>query len=150
MSDPRPTPIDDVAPTTDVLLQMLVSAGGSRYVDSLGPKPVQWTLRLGDGTEESHRRMQVGIDRMWPYTTELFECDAVTGAAVALGVGPDPGGMRPRWDAAVDAALADATLRRPEDTWAPAGGRRGLHTECFGRLLAEMQHLHRSHPGVNW
>ncbi|TMD09117.1 MAG: phenylacetate-CoA oxygenase subunit PaaC [Chloroflexi bacterium] len=111
---------------------------------------LQWTLRLGDGTEESHRRMQAGLDHMWPFTAELFERDGVTAEAVALGIGPDPDGLRPGWDAAVDAVLTEATLRRPADTWAPTGGRRGLHTERFGHLLAEMQHLHRSHPGARW
>jgi ring-1,2-phenylacetyl-CoA epoxidase subunit PaaC len=111
---------------------------------------VQWTLRLGDGTEESHRRMQAGLDRVWPFAAELFEDDAVTAAAHTQGIGPDPAALRPRWEAAVDTVLAEATLRRPEDAWAPSGGRRGLHTECFGRLLAEMQHLHRCHPGARW
>lgn len=111
---------------------------------------VQWTLRLGDGTEESHRRMQAGLDRLWPFTAELFESDALVVGAVAAGIAPDPASLRPSWDAAVDAVLAEATLERPRDAWAPTGGRRGLHTECFGRLLAEMQHLHRSHAGARW
>jgi ring-1,2-phenylacetyl-CoA epoxidase subunit PaaC len=101
----------------------------------------RWTVRLGDGTEESHERMQTAIDRLWPYTAELFESDAVMPEAAAL---------RPGWDAAVDAVLAEATLRRPADGWSPTGGRRGLHTECFGRLIAEMQHLRRSVPGARW
>ena len=143
------TLLEELTASTDATLAAL-AAKAVKEVAYHRDHAVQWTLRLGDGTEESHRRMQAGIDRMWPYTTELFERDAVTDAAVALGVGPDPGGLRSRWDTAVDAVLADATLRRPDDTWAPAGGRRGLHTERFGRLLAEMQHLHRSHPGARW
>jgi ring-1,2-phenylacetyl-CoA epoxidase subunit PaaC len=109
-----------------------------------------WTVRLGDGTEESHRRMQSALDRMWPHTAELFETDEVTGRAAAAGLAPDPASLRPAWDSAVDAVLAEATLARPEGSWGPTGGRRGLHTECFGRLLAEMQHLHRSHAGARW
>jgi ring-1,2-phenylacetyl-CoA epoxidase subunit PaaC len=111
---------------------------------------VQWTLRLGDGTEESHRRMQAGVDRMWPYAAELFETDDVVRHAVAAGIAPDPAVLRPAWDAAVGAVLAEATLQRPQESWAPSGGRRGLHSECFGRMLAEMQHLHRSHAGASW
>ncbi|HEV7466334.1 MAG TPA: 1,2-phenylacetyl-CoA epoxidase subunit PaaC [Candidatus Dormibacteraeota bacterium] len=111
---------------------------------------VGWTLRLGDGTEESHRRMQSAVDRMWPYAAELFETDEVARRAAAAGVAPDPAALRPAWDAAVGAVLVEATLTRPEASWAPSGGRRGLHTECFGRLIAEMQHLHRSHAGARW
>jgi ring-1,2-phenylacetyl-CoA epoxidase subunit PaaC len=86
-----------------------------------------WTLRLGDGTAESHRRMQAAIDDLWPYTHELELGDAV------------------------DGVLTAATLRRPEkDTWRPTGGRGGTHTEHLGFLLAEMQVLHRAHPGAHW
>ena len=109
-----------------------------------------WTLRLGDGTDESHRRMEAALAALWPYTHELFERDDVTHDIVDAGVGPDPEGLRLEWDAYVDRVLDDATLARPEATWRPSGGRRGLHTEGFGYMLAEMQHLHRSHPGVTW
>jgi ring-1,2-phenylacetyl-CoA epoxidase subunit PaaC len=141
--------LEELTASTDSTLAA-VAAKGVKEVAYHRDHAVQWTLRLGDGTEDSHRRMQAGIDRMWPYTAELFERDEVTDAAIALGVGPDPAALRPRWDAAVDAALTEATLCRPEDTWTPGGGRRGLHSERFGRLLAEMQHLHRSHPGARW
>jgi ring-1,2-phenylacetyl-CoA epoxidase subunit PaaC len=65
-------------------------------------------------------------------------------------VGPDPAVLRPEWDAYVNRVLSDATLVVPETTWRPTGGRQGLHTEPFGYMLAEMQHLHRSFPGVSW
>ena len=96
-----------------------------------------WTLRLGDGTEESHRRAQAAVDRLWPYTYELFEGN----------------GFRDAWLSTVDAVLAEATLTRPsdEDTrFRPTGGREGVHTEHLGYLLAEMQYLHRAHPGASW
>jgi ring-1,2-phenylacetyl-CoA epoxidase subunit PaaC len=109
-----------------------------------------WTLRLGDGTDESHRRMEAALAALWPFTHELFERDDVTRDVVDAGVGPDPERLRVEWDAYVGRVLGDATLSRPEATWQPTGGRRGLHTECFGYMLAEMQHLHRSHPGVTW
>jgi ring-1,2-phenylacetyl-CoA epoxidase subunit PaaC len=87
---------------------------------------------------------------MWPYAEELFERDALVERLVAAGVAADPDGLRPAWDRHVDAVLAEATLTRPETSWRPTGGRRGLHGEALGHLLSELQHLHRSHPGVAW
>jgi ring-1,2-phenylacetyl-CoA epoxidase subunit PaaC len=110
----------------------------------------QWTLRLGDGTEESHRRMQAGFDAMWPFTAELFERDALVEDVVARGIGADPAVLRAGWDEVVDTTLRQAGLARPATSWMATGGRRGLHTEAFGYMLAEMQHLHRSHPGATW
>jgi ring-1,2-phenylacetyl-CoA epoxidase subunit PaaC len=109
-----------------------------------------WTLRLGDGTDESHRRMESALAALWPFTTELFESDAVTHEGAAVGMGPDPAALRPAWDAYVNRVLGDATLAIPHTSWRPSGGRQGLHTEPFGYMLAEMQHLHRSFPGVTW
>lgn len=110
----------------------------------------QWTLRLGDGTTESHRRMQAGLDAMWPYASEMFEVDELTRRLVAAGVAADMESVRPGFDAYLDAVLGEATLSRPETSWRPTGGRRGLHTEHLGFLLAEMQHLNRSHPDAQW
>jgi ring-1,2-phenylacetyl-CoA epoxidase subunit PaaC len=110
----------------------------------------QWVLRLGDGTKESHQRMQRGLEQMWPYTHELFESDDVLHRLVERGVGADPATLRPAWQSHVDAVLAEATLDRPDDAWRPSGGRRGVHTEALGYLLAEMQHLHHAHPGATW
>ncbi|RKN48370.1 1,2-phenylacetyl-CoA epoxidase subunit PaaC [Micromonospora endolithica] len=101
-----------------------------------------WVKRLGDGTEESHRRMQAAVDEMWPYTHELFAADPAAPV--------DPATLRPDFDAVVSAVLDEATLTRPETTWAPAGGRDGVHTEHLSFLLAEMQVLHRAHPGARW
>ena len=109
-----------------------------------------WVVRLGDGTEESHRRVQTGLDEVWPYAAELFERDALTERLVERGVAADPAAIEPQWRATVDAVLAEATLVAPETTWRPTGGRRGAHTTGFGYLLAELQHLHRSHPGATW
>lgn len=109
-----------------------------------------WTLRLGDGTEESSRRMQAGLDGLWPYAAELFQTDELTGELVAAGIAADPGVLRPAWLSYLEPVLAEATLRIPVTEWAPSGGRRGVHTEGFGFLLAEMQYLHRSHPGASW
>jgi ring-1,2-phenylacetyl-CoA epoxidase subunit PaaC len=109
-----------------------------------------WVVRLGDGTEESHRRMQVGLDEVWPYAFELFEVDPLLERLIGRGVAADPAALQPVWQATVEDALAEATLTVPETTWRPSGGRTGTHTEAFGYLLAELQHLHRSHPGVSW
>ena len=109
-----------------------------------------WVVRLGDGTPESHRRVQAGLDEVWPYAHELFERDALTDRLVARGVAADPALLEPQWRATVEDVLAEATLSVPETSWRPTGGRRGAHTTGFGYLLAELQHLHRSHPGATW
>ena len=110
----------------------------------------RWTLRLGDGTEESHRRMQAGLETVWPYSAELFESDLLTAEVAASGVGVDPPALRSGWEEFVGAVITEATLTVPQPGWSPSGGRCGLHTESFGYLLAEMQHLHRSHPEARW
>ncbi|MFJ5675488.1 1,2-phenylacetyl-CoA epoxidase subunit PaaC [Streptomyces sp. NPDC093097] len=107
----------------------------------------QWTERLGDGTDESRTRMQRALNALWRYTGELF--DPVEGLE-HLPWQP----LRDEWTARITATLERATLSVPEGpqhgAWTAGGGRQGLHTEPFGRLLAEMQHLHRSHPGAAW
>lgn len=94
-----------------------------------------WVVRLGDGTPESHYRMQAGLNAVWPYAFELFEQHPLL--------------LEP-WLQSVGAVLSEATLEIPESDWRPTGGRHGRHTEAFGFLLAELQHLHRSHPGATW
>lgn len=135
--------------STDPLLAA-VAARAAKEVAYHRDHAVLWTLRLGDGTEESHRRMQRGLDDVWPFAAELFESDPLVHDLAGGGVAVDPPTLRAGWEAAVLPVLAEATLTIPETAWAPSGGRRGLHTEAFGRLLAEMQHLHRSHPGARW
>ncbi len=111
----------------------------------------QWTLRLGDGTAESRRRMQAGVAAVWPYVDELFTGDAVEARLVSAGVTVDPAALRPAWDAYVDGVLAEATLVRPQVAGPrPGRGRDGVHTEHLGALLAEAQELHRAHPGATW
>jgi len=111
---------------------------------------MQWTLRLGDGTDESHRRMQAAVDRLWPYTAELFDADDVEKTLAAQGIAVDPSTLKSRWSQAISEVLTSATLTVPETVWSSRGGRRGVHTEAFGYLLAEMQYLHRAHPGAEW
>jgi ring-1,2-phenylacetyl-CoA epoxidase subunit PaaC len=110
----------------------------------------QWTVRLGDGTDESHARMQAAIDEVWPYTHELFEDDALARGLDERGVAVSPATLRAAWLESVEAVLAEATLTRPADGWTPTGGRAGVHTEHLSYLLAEMQVLHRAHPGARW
>jgi ring-1,2-phenylacetyl-CoA epoxidase subunit PaaC len=107
-----------------------------------------WTLRLGDGTTESHARAQAALDRLWPYTHELFESDELV--TRLAGVAVDPAVLRPAWQQHVESVIREATLELPADGPHPTGGRAGRHTESLGYLLAELQHLHRSHPGVTW
>ena len=109
-----------------------------------------WVVRLGDGTAESRRRMQAGIDDLWPYAGELFEMDAVEQAALDAGVGDDLAALRAPWLERVSATLAEGTLTVPQSTWHQRGGKRGVHTEHLGHMLAEMQIVARSHPGATW
>ena len=110
----------------------------------------EWTLRLGDGTEESHRRMQEGVDWMWPLAAELFEHDELTERLVAEGVAADARELRPAWEHFVGGVLEEATLDRPETPYAATGGRRGEHSEALGHVLAVMQSTHRAYPGATW
>ena len=110
----------------------------------------EWVIRLGDGTEESRDRTVAALDELWPWTGELFEQDAAEWALVEAGVAVDRAALKPAWDATVDRVLAEATLARPQDGWMQTGGRRGVHTEHLGYILAELQHLQRSHPGAVW
>lgn len=106
----------------------------------------QWTLRLGDGTEESHERTRRACEALWRFTGEMFQ--------PVEGVDVDRERIEAAWLASVGEVLRQATLTVPEGprtgAWAAGAGRQGLHTEPFGRMLAEMQHLHRSHPGASW
>jgi ring-1,2-phenylacetyl-CoA epoxidase subunit PaaC len=127
-----------------------VAAKGVKEVAYHHDHAVQWTLRLGDGTSESHQRMQAGLDRMWPFVEELFVSDEVEASLTEQGVAVDVSTLRTDWEETVGAVLAEATLERPDASWTARGGRNGIHSESFGYLLAEMQHLHRSHPGARW
>ena len=107
-----------------------------------------WVVRLGDGTAESHERMQRALEAEWPYLDELF--GPVDAELVEQGVAVDPASLRDAVLTRVEAVLAEATLTVPQVRPATGGGRAGLHTEQMGYLLAEMQHLTRSHPEASW
>ncbi|MGW5043403.1 1,2-phenylacetyl-CoA epoxidase subunit PaaC [Streptomyces griseoluteus] len=106
----------------------------------------QWTVRLGDGTDLSHDRMSRACDALWRFTGEMFQ--------PIPGLDVDWAALEASWLTSVTDVLQRATLTVPDGprtgAWAAGAGRQGLHTEPFGRMLAEMQHLHRSHPGASW
>ncbi|WP_201829898.1 1,2-phenylacetyl-CoA epoxidase subunit PaaC [Microvirga zambiensis] len=110
----------------------------------------EWVLRLGDGTEESHRRMQEAIDDLWVYTGELFDADAVDAAIIRDGLGPDPASLRDLWLGLVRATAEEATLSLPQPGWAQKGGKQGLHSEHLGYILADLQFLQRAYPNATW
>lgn len=108
-------------------------------------------IRLGDGTDESHSRMQDALDRLWPYTGEMFLADGVDEAVAKAGIAPEPGSLLAPWQRIVDEVLAEATLRKPEARAdVHRGGKQGRHTEHLGYVLAEMQFLQRAYPGASW
>ncbi|MEQ8206378.1 MAG: Phenylacetic acid catabolic protein, partial [Woeseia sp.] len=104
----------------------------------------------GDGTDESHSRMQKAIDDLWRFTGEMFTADEIDEWAAAEKVGPDPSTLQAPWNEYVQEALQEATLTRPQDAWMDTGGKNGRHTEHLGYLLAEMQHMQRAYPGAAW
>ena len=109
-----------------------------------------WVVRLGDGTDESTRRMKQAVARLWPYTAELFETDAVDTAAAEAGLGPLRVALKPEWDAIVAPVFAEAGLDIPAAGAFRSTGSKGVHSEHMGYLLAEMQVLQRSFPGGVW
>ena len=109
-----------------------------------------WLIRLGDGTPESHERVQLAVDSLWRFTTELFSADEVDEEIAAAGIGPRLGDLEPRWSARIDEVLREATLARPSPVPYQWHGKRGVHTEHLGHMLGEMQHLQRTHPGAQW
>ena len=110
----------------------------------------EWVVRLGDGTDESHRRAQGALDGVWRYTPELLTPDAVDEELAAAGVGADLHAVRARWDATVREVIDASTLRLPAPAVPAKGGRQGRHTEHLGHVLAEMQIVARSFPGATW
>lgn len=110
----------------------------------------EWVIRLGDGTEESARRMKDAVAALAPYLDELFETDAVSEAIAEAGIAPAPASLRNEFEATVRRVFSDAFLDIPEATWPQSGGRRGRHTEAMGYLLADLQYMQRTYPGAVW
>jgi len=110
----------------------------------------EWTIRLGDGTDESARRMADGLDWCWRFIPELFEVDDVLEALIAAGVAPDPRQFEDEYRRSLAAVLAEAKLDPPAEQRPILGGRRGHHSEHLGHILAPMQYLQRTYPGAKW
>ncbi len=109
-----------------------------------------WLERLGNGTALSTQKMQQAVNDLWRFTAELFEADEIDLALVAEGIAVDPRSLRAEWEAEVFAGLSEATLNVPDESAYRSGGRKGLHTEHLGPMLAEMQYLQRVYPGQQW
>jgi len=117
-------------------------------------RSTDWVLRLGDGTDTSHERMQAALDELWPYTGELFAVDAIEQVLIDAGIAADLRVLHGPWHDAVARVCAKATLTLPSGEWMQGsggrGGKQGVHTEHLGHVLAEMQHLQRTYPGATW
>ena len=109
-----------------------------------------WVLRLGGGTEESARRLQAAVDALWPYMPEMFEVDAIDEHAATVGLGPRWGELQAAWMAEVAPVLVEAGVTAPAVRAFRSTGKSGVHSEHMGYILAEMQHLQRTHPGGVW
>jgi ring-1,2-phenylacetyl-CoA epoxidase subunit PaaC len=109
-----------------------------------------WLVRLGDGTAESHARVQTALDLLWPYTVELFAADELDQRMAERGIGPQLPDVYAAWSARIDAILNEATLKRPADRPHAWHGKRGQHSEHLGYILAEMQYLQRTYPDARW
>lgn len=110
----------------------------------------EWVIRLGDGTDESHRRAQTAVDDLWAFTGELFHADETDASLISSGVAIDPESLRARWIDTVSNVLGVATLTRPASDWMQKGGRTGNHTEHLGHLLSELQSMQRTFPNATW
>lgn len=110
----------------------------------------EWVVRLGDGTETSHQKIQAAIDDLWMFTGELTTSNATDLAMAGAGVAPDLTQIKTLWETKVKSVLQEATLQIPQADWMQNGGKDGRHTEHLGYILAEMQHLQRTYPGLEW
>lgn len=109
-----------------------------------------WVVRLGDGTEESHNKIQQAIDSLWMYTGELFEADETDNLLSEQGIGVNSQSLQSLWETHISEVLEEATLKVPEAGYMQTGGRQGIHTEHLGHMLGEMQYLQRAYPDAKW
>ena len=109
-----------------------------------------WIIRLGDGTQESNKKTQTSLDNIWEFTGELFEMDEIDNELFDIGIGVNNTALKNQWDEIVNKTLKKAKLSRPEDGYMATGGKKGIHTEYLGFLLAEMQFLQRAYPDAKW
>jgi ring-1,2-phenylacetyl-CoA epoxidase subunit PaaC len=131
-----------------------IAAKGAKEVTYHAERSMEWVIRLGDGTAESHARMQRALDALWTYTGEMFTADASELALAESGIGADARALREPWLASLGAVLDEATLALPAGVWMQGGnargGKQGVHTEHLGHLLTEMQFLQRAYAGAQW
>lgn len=110
----------------------------------------EWMLRLGDGTDESHQKLQLAVDELWGFLPEMFEVDEVDDSLLQTGVAVDLTKLKEDWELNVACTLREATISMPEGSWQVSGGRQGIHTEHLGHILSELQFMQRAYPGLNW
>jgi len=110
----------------------------------------EWVVRLGDGTEESHARMQEAVDELWMYTGELFVMNETDKAMLQSGIGPDLSTIKSLWDDRVKSVFSEANIHLPTGTWMQQGGKEGRHSEHLGYILTELQFVQRAYPGMQW
>ena len=110
----------------------------------------EWVIRLGDGTEESHRRAQAAIDDLWAFTGEMFEVDETERGLIDAGIAVDPATLKAQWSKTITGVVNEATLALPKSDWMQQGGRHGRHSEHLGHLLSELQSMQRTFPGQTW
>ncbi|MEO7085379.1 MAG: 1,2-phenylacetyl-CoA epoxidase subunit PaaC, partial [Gemmatimonadaceae bacterium] len=110
----------------------------------------QWVITLGDGTDESHTRVQAAVNELWRYTGEMFAGDSIDRDAAAASVGVDMSTLEDAWREQVGEVFIRARLTVPDVRYMQRGGRTGKHTEHLGHMLSEMQIVARSHPGATW
>ena len=110
----------------------------------------EWVIRLGDGTEESHSRIENALADLWPYTGELTSPATYEVSLTEQGVSVNPDSFKEEWMAKVSEVFHQAYLKVPENGWMQSGGKNGAHTEQLGYILAEMQYLQRMYPGNEW
>ena len=110
----------------------------------------EWVIRLGDGTEESHNKIQNSLESLLRYAHELFFENEVDEVLIAEGIVPSAKSIFPIWEKTLDDVLKEATLSLPKNNWKFQGGREGRHSEHMGYLLAEMQYMQRTYPNMEW
>jgi len=113
-------------------------------------RSTDWMLRLGDGTPESHNRLQQAMTDIWGYTQEMFEIDELEESLIKAGIAVDVVALKQAWSSRVSETLVQATIEQPRDDWSVSGGRRGIHTEALGHMLSELQFLQRAYPAQQW
>jgi ring-1,2-phenylacetyl-CoA epoxidase subunit PaaC len=138
-----------LASSTDARIAEIAAKGLKEAIYHV-ERSADWIIRLGDGTELSHARMQAAVDSLWPYTGEMFAGDDTERMLADEGVACDSASLLDPWRERVGAILSEATLTLPSAKWMQRGGKQGVHTEHLGHLLAEMQWLQRAYPGAQW